>query len=616
MPARKPTEGFALLQGFTNGTQGWNLIGAMESISSSSLEPPADHDPRLTPGSRSGASAVTCDVTLARARVHAHCGVYTLPAVVGMMLDLVGWTIDADLTNARLLEPACGDGIFVAEAARRLIRSLGPVRSTAARISDTILAFEFDIETARRARASVAGVLLAEGVAFTDASRLAETWIRTADFLTASIEGDFSHVVGNPPYMRWSLVPNVLRETYRKMLPAHVAKGDLCLGFVWRGLQLLRSESGAMAFLCADRWLRCAYGTGVRETLVSTHTLVAHVEVHDAPVFAGNRDVGAYAGISLLRRRPVGTTFFARADSAKALRAALAKARAHDSAPGTPSPTKSAVVPGIALVEPELAHALALLRTGGLPLVRAGIQVRCGMALGAAKVFVVAPDADIEPQRLTPLVRSSDVLEDGSVTSTKAVLNVWTADGELVDLNAHPRLAVHLEAHRKLLSGRACVSQPGQWYRSIDKIDAGRLTEPKLLVVGMAKTARLGMDPGGRQHGNALYALTSSSWPLTALQRLLDAGVLELFGVALSPRFSGGTKRFDGHVLSQVYVPPWQSVHPAARSALLDLTTMIDAEVVATAYMLAGRPARRSLRVALSHCAAAGRTDPLQEGAI
>ena len=264
----------------------------MESISFSSLEPVADHSAGLTPGSRGRGSAAPCDAALARTRVHKHCGVYTQPAVVEMMLDLVGWTVDADLTKARLLEPACGDGVFVAEAGRRLVRSLGPVRATAAAISEAILAFEFETATARRARSSVVGALVTEGIAFADASRLAETWIRTADFLTAPIYGDFSHVVGNPPYMRWSLVPDVLRDTYRKVLHAQAAKGDLCLGFVWRGLQLLKPESGAMAFLCADRWLRCAYGSGVREAIVKTHALVAHVEVHDAPVFAGNRDVG------------------------------------------------------------------------------------------------------------------------------------------------------------------------------------------------------------------------------------------------------------------------------------------------------------------------------------
>ena len=39
------------------------------------------------------------------------------------MLDEVGYDSHADLRNIRILEPACGEGEFVLEIARRLLRS-------------------------------------------------------------------------------------------------------------------------------------------------------------------------------------------------------------------------------------------------------------------------------------------------------------------------------------------------------------------------------------------------------------------------------------------------------------------------------------------------------------
>ncbi|WP_332767773.1 Eco57I restriction-modification methylase domain-containing protein [Phenylobacterium sp.] len=564
--------------------------------------PPASNDGESsTPGSRSRAPKGAVGRAQARTRVHAHCGVYTDVTVVGMMLDLVGWTAASDLADARLLEPSCGDGAFVAEAARRLVRSR-PAAGISALI-DMIVAFEFEAATARRARANVAAALQGEGMKRGDAVLLAKTWIRTEDFLTSELDGTFSHVVGNPPYMRWSLVPDILRNAYRKALPAHVAKGDLCLGFVWRGLQTLRPDTGAMAFLCADRWLRCAYGAGVREAFVKTHALVAHVEVHDVPVFTGDRAVSAYAAISLIRARANTATFFARATSTKDLRASLKEAQAHDAVCLAPAPAPGRTASRISLVEEDTAWAIDLLRAGGAPLGSAGVQVKCGVALGAVKVFVVDPTADIEADRLVPLIRSVDVAQDGAVTAVRRVINVWTEGGELVDLSAYPKLSAHLEAHRAQLTIRACVGEPHQWYRSIDKIDLGRVAAPKVLVVGMAKHARVGLDAGGSQHGNALYALTSSTWPVTALRRLLDGGVLELFGVALSPRFSGGTKRFDGHVLSQVHLPTWDRVPIEARTVLLDPATIVDADVVAATYRVSGRQRARTLRHALEACA-------------
>ena len=63
------------------------------------------------------------------AALHDRCGVYTRPQAVGWFLDKLKWTEDADLRDARLLEPAAGNGVFLEEAARRLVRVYTPQRS-------------------------------------------------------------------------------------------------------------------------------------------------------------------------------------------------------------------------------------------------------------------------------------------------------------------------------------------------------------------------------------------------------------------------------------------------------------------------------------------------------
>lgn len=56
-------------------------------------------------------------------QLHARCGVYTKPEIVAQILDAVGWTQNSKLFDARLLEPAAGNGAFVVEAAKRLVRA-------------------------------------------------------------------------------------------------------------------------------------------------------------------------------------------------------------------------------------------------------------------------------------------------------------------------------------------------------------------------------------------------------------------------------------------------------------------------------------------------------------
>jgi adenine-specific DNA-methyltransferase len=41
-------------------------------------------------------------------------------------------------------------------------------------------------------------------------------WVKNEDFLDAKLKTTFSHIVGNPPYIRWDAVPATLRATYKK----------------------------------------------------------------------------------------------------------------------------------------------------------------------------------------------------------------------------------------------------------------------------------------------------------------------------------------------------------------------------------------------------------------
>ena len=80
-----------------------------------------------------------------------------MPAVAGSILDDVGWRATADLTDARLLEPAAGDGAFLVPAAKRLVasfRSRG-IEPTIARLRPRITAFELHPGAASEARSRV-----------------------------------------------------------------------------------------------------------------------------------------------------------------------------------------------------------------------------------------------------------------------------------------------------------------------------------------------------------------------------------------------------------------------------------------------------------------------------
>lgn len=522
------------------------------------------------------------------AKIHDHCAVYTQPDVACGILDLVGWKANRDLLGRRLLEPSCGDGSFLFPAIERLLRSAS--RSgvlTEAKLSQIIVAYEFDPDTAKAARAKVEERLSGAGLAAAVAARLAARWVRCEDFLLAEGLGAFTHVVGNPPYMRWSKLPRLLRRAYEAKLPAHAARGDVCLSFIWRAVELLDLSIGQVAFLCADRWLRCAYGAVARTKLAERVRVAAHLEVHTLPVFRGPRKVGTYAAITVLDGATNGGSIVAKVASMEDLARRL---HAGTRARGRNRSVKVLVGKGGAiLAESGLVALFERMSAGTAHLRDAGVTIRCGMALGSAFAFIVGEDAEIEPDRLIPFLRASDLTVDGRAVPTKRLADVWTHDGALVDLGAYPALKAHLERHKTSLDARVCVVRPEQWYRTIDRIDRDRLAAPKILVAGMAKLSRVAWSSGGAQPSNALYALTSSDWPLSALYALFRAGVLDVFAAVLAPRFSGGSMRFDGNVLGQVRIPLWSSLDQGIKKALEEMDATAHSprpDLIAGAYGL------------------------------
>lgn len=544
-------------------------------------------------GSRNSAARPPTAVD-AVALVHEHCAVYTGPEAVEILLDLVRWTPDAIRGDARLLEPACGDGSFLLPAIERLLKWHQAFPD--ADLASMIRAYEFEPRTAHALRKAVISLLRSHNHSEETATRWARSWVRSEDFLLADIDVDCTHVVGNPPYMRWSLVPHELRASYEEKLPKAAARGDLCLAFLWKASNFASSKGSRIGFVCADRWLRCVYGRQARRELSLTHSLRLHIEVHGVPVFKGPRKVGAYAAITILERgaESLPGTFGKATSISELLMLAEAKPRKREIG-GSIWP--SAADGGARLASGDLRDVLDAIECVSIPIESNGVIIRCGAALGVAKAFITAAEAEVEVDRLLPYLRSQDLGDDGSITSESFVANVWADDGALLDLSLAPRLAKHLESFRAQLEGRACVSGESDWYRTIDKFHVDRIAEPKLLVAGMARRAKVAYDPGGHVVANALYCLTSSRWPLAALGSVLQAGVLDLFGEALSPRFSGGTKRFDGNVLRQVRLPEWNRLDGKLRARVEShrISDGFDATLVADLFKLKKKSHRASV---------------------
>ena len=377
--------------------------------------------------------------------LHQKCGVYTLPAVAAAILDRVEWRGDADLSKARLLEPAAGNGEFVLHAATRLVTSFRArgIEPRTRQLRARITAFEIHAGAAAEARSRVEAALRGIGVHHKTAAVCASAWIRTSDFLLAPPPAKpYSHVVGNPPYIRWSRVPASLKSLYEQRLPSAVARGDLFLPFLDRSLDLL-DDGGKCGILCSDRWFYMAFADQFRAKWLPRLVIESNEALAAADAFT--RRVDAYPTILIAAKRR-----------------------------GTPD------------------RSPATIRRTGETLEELGCTIKVGPALGHTPAFILEPgDTDVEAELLHPWVDSSEVLEGAVDWQGRRVIALFDADGELIDLQRFPSLERRLRRFAAKLKARSIVKNGAVWHRTIDRVRPIDWQAPKLLIPGLAKVPRV-----------------------------------------------------------------------------------------------------------------------------
>ena len=159
------------------------------------------------------------------------------------------------LLDIKLLEPAAGHGAFFLPLIPKLVEACIAQRSSFDVLKSIVRAYEIDTDIANTLILNCVRALKRGGVPKAKANEIARYWVKNEDFLEARIHSRFSHIVSNPPYIRWESIPLELRSTYRKRYPSFKGRADLYVAFIDRALDLL-TEDGQLGFLCPGAWTR------------------------------------------------------------------------------------------------------------------------------------------------------------------------------------------------------------------------------------------------------------------------------------------------------------------------------------------------------------------------
>ena len=194
----------------------------------------------------------------ARAKLGAY---YTPPALCERLLDMAT-DAGVDWASARVLDPACGGGAFLAPVARRMVASRKGLDAHAVLrdVERRLAGFEVDPLAAWMSQ-----VVL--DVALSDLCREAGarlgSIVRVCDSLEQVPAGEgFDLVVGNPPYGRVTLSPP-LRRKFKRSLFGHA---NLYGVFTDLALRFMRA-GGVIAYVTPTSFLAGEYFKALRGLL-------------------------------------------------------------------------------------------------------------------------------------------------------------------------------------------------------------------------------------------------------------------------------------------------------------------------------------------------------------
>ena len=501
--------------------------------------------------------------------------VFTKTWVVDFVLDLSGYTPDADLTSSCIIEPACGDGSFLRSIVLRLCASAkqrGRFLSEA--LKGCIRAYDMEPDSVARSGNLVHALLVEQGMNADEARALSTCWVQAGDFLLAEVPRA-KWVVGNPPYIKASLIPRERRETYREGLSCVTMGSDLYVGFFQKGLTAL-AEDGTLCFICADRWLQNRYGSRLREFVSKSFSLDVLVRMHEVDAFQD--EVSAYPAVSLIKPgagRPMRyiecSSNFLPVD-VPAVQAWLLSGKhsfrnARAAGDILPPLVGSGPVP---LATPERLKTLEEISKRHPLLEDAGVRLGIGVATGCDEVYVTQKAGTVEDDRELPLFVMRD-WRAGRRESKKYLVNPWNEDGTLVNLDDYPRLKQYLENNaERLKRRRVAKDHPDAWYRTLDKPDFSLMGKEMLLFPDMAAKSDPVYTDGSRYPHHNCYWMTSGEWDVKALGGLMMSDIVEGYVDAFGVKMRGSTLRFQAQYLRKVHIPRADSVDERIKSELAE----------------------------------------------
>lgn len=434
--------------------------------------------------------------------------VETPPAVVDFMVEEL-FRGKPPTADDRLLDPGCGNGVFIDGVLRWCDRNQSP-------------------------RPRITGVELAPDRAQTSRERFrgeSQVTIRETDFLADSFS-DYDYVIGNPPYVAITGLNSEEKARYRERFAGASGRFDLYLLFFEHSIRAL-TDGGSLVFITPEKFLYVSTAAPLRRLLTS----VAIESLHfvDEDTFEG---LVTYPLISKVRALPpLSTTKVSLRDgSNRAIK--------------LPSNGESWLQSISSRPEDSFGPTLNDISE----------RISCGIATGADSVFVLK--SSLLPDELLafayPTISGRQIVMGREPYSTDSMLVPYRRDGSLLSEEAMGALGSYLAtpALKAQLIARTCADRK-PWYAYHESPVPSLICRPKILCKDIGADPFFVIDRDGSllPRHSVYYIIPSDPAILEELFEYLNSDFAKQWLRDHCQRASKGFVRLQSHVLKQLPIP-------------------------------------------------------------
>lgn len=491
--------------------------------------------------------------------------VFTKPEIVNFMLIVSGVIDDLSLIGTRILEPSCGQGEFVIAIAKQIKVNFEKenIKLPFSQLVNLVKAYDISSRNLDIAKGNIKEILI--GIyTYAELETVLNCWFVHEDFLLTYQEDQFTHIVGNPPYIRIETIPQSLLIEYRKRFTTMIERADIYIAFYEKCLGLL-SNKGVLSFICTDRWTKNRYGAELRRKIAEGFQLDLFIDLYGQNAFMS--DVLTYPAITQFSKNKQKRTCLLHNPTITSELSNSVRRCVIDSNISTLYDDKLIVrndivkedKPWLFGSEDEL-KMLSRIEAQFPTLEETGCSVYIGTATGSNEVYIVDRDFNIEDSRKIPVITAKE-LKNGVISSkSKCIINTYDNDG-VIDIDKYPLLRNYFLSFENKLKGRHIAKiSPKQWFKTIDRVYPERACSEKLLIPDIKSELTAIYDSGVYHPNNSIYYICSNVWNLHALRAVLLSGIGQLFIQTYSTKMSGGNFRFQAQHLRKIRLPFWHDI--------------------------------------------------------